>query len=364
MNANYSLSFIISGGILLLAFLLLINPLKTNKKGNFYFGLFLLLWSTFWLDEVFDSETFNSNFYFTSAKSFIQFLVPLFFYISIKFYTSPSYTFSKKDIRLLFLPIIYLFLLLYSFYSSKSLIHLLSLILIIGNALFYSILAYFTVQKHQRNIETFISNKEPIDLNWIKNIIYIIIGTVLIVAAYSTFVDSSSLNIYANLCFLAVVYMIAYFSIKQGEIYPQEHMDELVNSQYAENENERQKSKVLISDPELEILKLKLLEVMDSEKPYLDSELNLVKLAERLSLSAHQLSFIINNGFNENFFQFINQYKVRKAQDLLQNPKYDNYTIVAIGYESGFNSKTAFNTTFKKVTSYTPTEYRKNRSKL
>lgn len=57
-------------------------------------------------------------------------------------------------------------------------------------------------------------------------------------------------------------------------------------------------------------------------------------------------------------------YKVQKAKELLNDPKYDNYTIVAIGFESGFNSKTAFNTTFKKMTSYTPTEYRKLRSDL
>ncbi|WP_435522931.1 helix-turn-helix domain-containing protein [Chryseobacterium indoltheticum] len=96
----------------------------------------------------------------------------------------------------------------------------------------------------------------------------------------------------------------------------------------------------------------------------MDSELNLVKLADKLSLSTHQLSYIINNGFNENFFQFINKYKVEKAQELLTNQEYSHYTIIAIGYEAGFNSKTAFNTTFKKITSYTPTEYRKIRSNL
>src|SRR5690606_28387216 len=102
------------------------------------------------------------------------------------------------------------------------------------------------------------------------------------------------------------------------------------------------------------------LRLMELEKPYLNSELNLVKLAEQMNLSTHQLSFLINNAFGENFFNFINRYRVRKAKELLKDPDYDHFNVLVIAYESGFNSKTSFNNTFKKMTAYTPTEYRKN----
>jgi len=362
MNLNDIVSFLIAGGILLLAFLLLINPLKANEKGNFYFGLFLLLWSTFWLDEAF-ADVFKNNIYFTVGKGFVQFLTPLVFYLSIKFYTNPYYKLKKRLAILLIIPTIYLFLLIYESTTTNPVVKTLPFILIIINALFYTVLAYISLQKHQKNIESIISNKEPIDLNWIKNIIYAIAGSTIITMLYSTFIDAKSLNLYINVYFLIVVYMIAYFSIKQREIYPEHlNINEIVNAD--ENEDEQQTKKILISNSELEVLKKKLLHLMETEKPYLDSELNLIKLAEKLSLSTHQLSFTINNGFNENFFQFINKYKVEKAKALLKNPQYDKYTILAIGFESGFNSKTAFNTTFKKVTSYTPTEYRKIRSNL
>jgi AraC-like DNA-binding protein len=97
---------------------------------------------------------------------------------------------------------------------------------------------------------------------------------------------------------------------------------------------------------------------MAAERPYLDSNLNLVKLAERLDLTPHKLSYTINAGYQLNFFQFVNQYRVEKAKELLLN-NHQNYTVLAIAFESGFNSKTAFNTTFKKICGQTPTEFAK-----
>jgi AraC-like DNA-binding protein/uncharacterized membrane protein YiaA len=361
MNLNYTLSFLIAGAILILAFVFLTNPLQTNKKGNFYFGLFLLLWSTFWLDEALHSVALLNNIYFITGIGFIQFLTPLMFYLSIRFYTNPFYKLRKKDIGLFLLPIAYVIILFYGLLTENALIKKLPNILIIINALWCTVLAYMTVKKHQHNIESFVSNKEPIDLHWIKSIIYTSMVSLIIVGVYNAKFEAAPLNLYINLAFLVIVYMMAYFAVKQREIYPLHlNINEIVQT---EENQEEQKTK-LLNSKELEKLKAKLLHLMETEKPYLDSELNLIKLAEKMSVSPHQLSYAINNGFHENFFQFINKYKVKKAEELLRDPAYDNYTIVAIGFDSGFNSKTAFNTTFKKITSYTPTEYRKLRSNL
>lgn len=156
--------------------------------------------------------------------------------------------------------------------------------------------------------------------------------------------------------------MIAYFAIKQGEIYPKNiDVNQIVHAQEIEKEQDKN---TLMDQADLNLYKEQLSALMIQQNPYLDSDLNLVKLAEKLGVSTHQLSYVINKGFNENFFQFINAYRVEKAKELLNNPKYDAYTILAIGYESGFNSKTTFNTTFKKITKITPTQYRNMRSNL
>lgn len=97
---------------------------------------------------------------------------------------------------------------------------------------------------------------------------------------------------------------------------------------------------------------------METRKPYLDSELNLIRLAEMLSVSTHHLSYVINTGFEKNFFQYVNEFRVEQAKKLLKETN-SKLSILGIAYESGFNSKTSFNTTFKKLTGQTPSEFRK-----
>ena len=97
---------------------------------------------------------------------------------------------------------------------------------------------------------------------------------------------------------------------------------------------------------------------MQKERPYLESELTLPKLADLLQVPPHHLSQVINESLGQNFFDFVNAHRVEEAQRLLRDPERSAYTVLAIAEEAGFNSKTAFNTAFKKVTGKTPTEFR------
>ena len=110
--------------------------------------------------------------------------------------------------------------------------------------------------------------------------------------------------------------------------------------------------------------KERLIALMENEKPYLDTQLNLFKLAELHGSTVHELSSLINKGFNENFNQFINRYRVEESKKLLVSEQHQNLSMLGIAYEAGFNSKTVFNATFKKMVGKTPTEYRKTRSDL
>ena len=101
---------------------------------------------------------------------------------------------------------------------------------------------------------------------------------------------------------------------------------------------------------------------MSEKKPYLENELTLAKLAEMLSVPQHHLSQILNEKLNQNFFDFVNNYRIQEAKKLLVSPDGGLLTILAIAEEVGFNSKSAFNNAFKKVTNTTPSEFRKNNS--
>lgn len=103
---------------------------------------------------------------------------------------------------------------------------------------------------------------------------------------------------------------------------------------------------------------MQLQQFMKKEKLYLDPELTLVKLAEKIGISSKQLSQIINQIEHTNYSQYIAKYRVDEAKKHLENPNYNNYKISAIAYESGFNSISSFNIIFKKFTNTTAIEYR------
>ena len=97
---------------------------------------------------------------------------------------------------------------------------------------------------------------------------------------------------------------------------------------------------------------------MQNKKLYQESELSLQTLAQKLGFPSYQVSQAINEGMKQNFYDLINTYRVEEAKRLLLDPNNKNYTILSIAFDAGFNSKTTFNTVFKKFTGLTPTDFR------
>lgn len=96
------------------------------------------------------------------------------------------------------------------------------------------------------------------------------------------------------------------------------------------------------------------------QKPYINQDLTLEMLAEKLELPKNHLSKLINNHLNMNFFELVNSYRVEDAKFKLLDREFQHYTIDAIAKESGFKSRTSFYEAFKKQTGMTPTEFRLN----
>lgn len=99
---------------------------------------------------------------------------------------------------------------------------------------------------------------------------------------------------------------------------------------------------------------------MTDTKPYLDPELSLSSLAKQMGMTRNQLSELINAGLGENFYDFINRYRVEEVKRLMADPQKQHYNLLGIALEAGFKSKSTFNLIFKRFTGLTPTEYRKN----
>jgi AraC-like DNA-binding protein len=114
-----------------------------------------------------------------------------------------------------------------------------------------------------------------------------------------------------------------------------------------------------LTPSQIEEYKEQLLALLRTEKLFLNPQVSLTDLSEKLSVPTKHLSQVINQMFNKSFFDFINTYRIQEVQQILKESMDDKLTVLEAMYQAGFNSKSSFNTAFKKETGQTPTEFRK-----
>ena len=101
-----------------------------------------------------------------------------------------------------------------------------------------------------------------------------------------------------------------------------------------------------------------LKQYMAEKEPFLDPSLTIQELANQIDIPVRDLSVLINHKMDQHFFDFVNEYRIQKAMKILKDQSKSQLTVLEILYEVGFNSKSSFNTSFKKYTNLTPTAYR------
>lgn len=121
-------------------------------------------------------------------------------------------------------------------------------------------------------------------------------------------------------------------------------------------------SKEMVSDDNLKsIEQIEYIKTyMVNEEPFLDPSLTVKSLSEKIDIPHRDLSILINQELGQHFFDFVNSYRIEKAMSILKDASKKRYTVLEILYEVGFNSKSSFNTAFKKHTGKTPTAFRKH----
>ncbi|WP_430907459.1 helix-turn-helix domain-containing protein [Maribacter sp. 2-571] len=105
--------------------------------------------------------------------------------------------------------------------------------------------------------------------------------------------------------------------------------------------------------------KNKILACMENDKPYLDADLTQTNFASKIGISSYHFSEVLHYGFEQNFYNFINAYRIVEAQNLIKQTAHTDVKMIAIAFDSGFKNKASFNRVFKKHTGLTPSEYKK-----
>lgn len=155
--------------------------------------------------------------------------------------------------------------------------------------------------------------------------------------------------------FALLIFCLGYFAMKQPEIFkvPEETIEEQPDLPTAIPVL----AKTAADVEEFAALKKQLEEVMVKHQPFLNPKLSLAELAQMVNTNVHTLSKAINEGFDKNFYDFVNSYRIEAFIQRVPKKAYRNHTFLAVAFSVGFNSKTAFNRSFKKLTGQTPRQY-------
>jgi AraC-like DNA-binding protein len=135
------------------------------------------------------------------------------------------------------------------------------------------------------------------------------------------------------------------------------HVSNFSIDEIVDNQKTIETTKPLLLEEEQKELQNKLAAYFNEEKPYLDASLSLSTISEKLEISTNKVSFLINEVIGMNFNNYVNSYRLNHFKTIALNPKNSHLTILGLAYDSGFNSKSVFNTYFKKVEGNTPSQW-------
>lgn len=219
------------------------------------------------------------------------------------------------------------------------------------------VVLFFKINKYQKEHSEFQQNHVRLELNWLKItllalLVLTILNVTLVVTEMQFFEDISYYPVWILLTL--IIYWLGHIGIYKYGIVEQ-------RKQIRNKRKDNHSSKPITKTKHIIIERLK--QFLENEKRFLDSSLTLEKVAKSLELSQGHLSKIINTELGISFKDYLNTLRVEEAKSYLVDDEFSNYTLVAIGLEAGFNSKSAFNASFKKITGETPSQFKKRQVK-
>ncbi len=180
-----------------------------------------------------------------------------------------------------------------------------------------------------------------------------IIHSVVIVKNVLKYVDRENSFEYVQLLVSVLALTVICWYVLKALKYPELFNGVNSNIQVVNQDNDQS---IIINSSDID----ELTKYMKTAKPFLNPSLSIRNLAEEIKMNPRELSILINQQLKQHFFDFVNEYRITEAMKILKDPAKNEFTVLEILYEVGFNSKSSFNTAFKKHTGMTPTEFRKS----
>ncbi len=258
------------------------------------------------------------------------------------------------SLALIFPHSIYKFKFPYIKHEDNSWFHVANFICFIISMLVYWRKITRLLKRHQKNVlDQFSEDTDVINLSWIYYLAIFIFAGFIISVAFDLVISFTGFSflksvIPLHIGILLATYSLSFFGFRQEAIFEEQKFERFQTEPVVE-ENKPES----VSEKEL------LMQFLVKEKPHLRRNLTLKDLADQLSMPTYRLSELINNELEKNFFTLINELRVEEAKQRISSGEYSNLTLSAIGFDSGFNSKSTFQALFKKFTGMTPSQYKK-----
>lgn len=230
---------------------------------------------------------------------------------------------------------------------------------------FFYIISVFLILKKYREIylENY-TNPSTSTYKWLFQITAVFLGshTLVLLKGLLRYTDFNETFIWANILVGSVALLVTCWFVLKAMNHPELFRGINSKLQLAKDILPKENQAVAeIKDNQNDAIKVQIEELkqyMTQKEPYLDPSLTIQELANQINIPVRDLSVLINHYMDQHFFDFVNEYRIQKAMSILKNPSKKELTVLEILYEVGFNSKSSFNTSFKKYTNLTPTAYR------
>ncbi len=222
---------------------------------------------------------------------------------------------------------------------------------------------YILLRDYKNKLNTSTSNKEKIHLDWLNLLFYmwLLIAVVLVplssLTVGRTGFSNTTLKLAMEVANVFFFFVVGYYGFKQTSVFSNLELKSPALKETGKYERSG------LSSADAKSYHQRLLTLMEQKKPYLNGDLNAAELAELLRISVNHLSQILNQEQHQNFFDFVNSYRVEEVKVKMKDERFSHLTLLALALESGFNSKSSFNTVFKKLTGEPPSKYLKSAGK-
>jgi AraC-like DNA-binding protein len=228
----------------------------------------------------------------------------------------------------------------------------------------YCIVCFILLRNHRQSIENKFSYIDKINLVWINRLVISLLiiwtGVIILVTLNKLLDIKIPLNWFFTMIPLFIFY-IGYFGIKQQAIYythvKEQNID--INTDIRKTNKSYDNSYVKSGQlPDtMKAIHNRLLLCMQKDKLYLNPTLSLSDLSDEIKLPSHHITQTLNEYAKINFYDFVNEFRVEEFKRKIKSGEAQEFSLLGIAFDCGFNSKSSFNRIFKKFTAQSPSEY-------